>query len=162
MSSNVFCPISFNKIDENVARLNGAFTVLLLLASVLTTSVLPVLFLVVDFLARSISKPEYSLLAIFSKVIVKSLGIKPRKVNAGPKIFAARIGLVFSVFVALFSILALENISLVFLAVFGACAFLEAVFGYCVACKIYPIFYKLFQASSPAKIKKFGFQDFEI
>lgn len=162
MTSNVFCPISFHKIDENVARLNGALTTLFIAWSIAAETILPVVFLILDFLARSIPKPEYSAFAGISKFLKKSLKLKPLLINAGPKIFAARIGLLFSVVAVGAHFAGLETLSLVFLVIFGICAFLEASIGYCVACKIYPLFYKIFQASALNKIKDLKFKDFEI
>lgn len=162
MNSNVFCPISINKIDDHVARLNGAFTVFILLLSLFLQSWIPVAFLLADFFLRSAELGKYSPLAIVSKNILKSLSVKPLLINAGPKIFAARIGVLFSLLVVVFALFELNVAALVTGAVFGFCAFLEAAFGFCVACRIYPFFYKIFQSRELNKIKKFGFQDFEI
>jgi hypothetical protein len=60
MNSNVFCPISFAKIDENVARINAAQTVLLLGLYFATQSILPVLLLLVDFVCVEVQCPVQS------------------------------------------------------------------------------------------------------
>jgi len=101
MNNNAFCPISFKKIDENVARLNGFFTVVLLFVFLVTSSILPVLLLLADFLVRGIEKPQFSPLALLSKFILSRFNAKPHLINAGPKIFAARIGLLFSLLITL-------------------------------------------------------------
>lgn len=150
MNNNAFCPISFKKIDEHVARLNGFFTVILLVVFLLTTNIIPVLFLVADFFVRSIEKPQYSPLAIISKFILKLLKVNPQLINAGPKIFAARIGLLFSVLVGLSVVFGLGTTAVVFTVIFGVCALLEAAIGFCVACRIYPFVYKLIYQNSSA------------
>jgi hypothetical protein len=152
MNNNAFCPISFKKIDENVARLNGLFTVALLIVFLVTSSILPVLLLLADFLVRGIEKPQFSPLAIFSKFILSKLNAKSHLINAGPKIFAARIGLLFSVLITLSVLFGLNIPAIIFTAVFGFCAFLEAAFNYCVACKLYPFFYKLVYQSDYKKL----------
>lgn len=152
MNNNAFCPISFKKIDEHVARLNGFFTVGLLVVFLITGSVLPVVFLVVDFLARGLEYPKWSLLAQLSKRILSVLQVKPKLVNAGPKLFAARVGLLFSVLVAISSIARWDVAALVIALIFGICAFLEAAVGFCVACKIYPFLYKFIYQRPVAKI----------
>ncbi len=152
MNNNAFCPISFKKIDEHVARLNGFFTVGLLVVFLITGSVLPVVFLVVDFLARGLEYPKWSLLAQLSKRILSVLQVKPKLVNAGPKLFAARVGLLFSVLVAISSIAGWDVAALVIALIFGICAFLEAAIGFCVACKIYPFLYKFIYQRPVAKI----------
>lgn len=153
MNNNAFCPISFKKIDENVARLNGLFTVLLLIVFLLTSSVIPVLFLLLDFLARGLEKPQWSLLARLSKFILSAFRAKPHLINAGPKIFAARIGLLFSVIISLSVLFQLNTVAIIFTGIFGFCAFLEAAFNYCVACKLYPFFYRIVYQSDYKKLK---------
>ena len=152
MNNNAFCPISFKKIDENVARLNGFFTVVLLFVFLVTSSILPVLLLLADFLVRGIEKPQFSPLALLSKFILSRFNAKPHLINAGPKIFAARIGLLFSLLITLSVLFGLNVPAIIFTVVFGICAFLEAAFNYCVACKLYPFFYKLVYQSDYKKL----------
>ena len=142
MNSNAICPISTNKIDEHIARLNATFTVLLITALILTNNILIATFLLVAFTLRGTENSKYSILSIVSKLIVNSLGLKKKPVNSGPKVFAARIGIVFSFLVVLFSILNLQTAALAFASIFGVCAFLESALGFCVACRIYPFVYK--------------------
>lgn len=142
MNANALCPISINKIDENVARLNGTFTVLLLAIFVFTQNILPIAFLLFDFLLRGAELGKFSPLAISSKFLLNLLNVKKHPINAGPKIFAARIGVVFSLGILLFSIFQLSTAAIVFSLIFGLCAFLEAAFSFCVACQIYPFVYK--------------------
>ena len=142
MNSNAICPISTNKIDEHIARLNATFTVLLITALILTNNILIATFLLIDFTLRGTENSKYSILSIVSKLIVNSLGLKKKPVNSGPKVFAARIGIVFSFLVVLFSILNLQTAALAFASIFGVCAFLESALGFCVACRIYPFVYK--------------------
>ncbi len=143
MNSKAICPISNKKIDENVARFNGAFTVLLLVIFILTQNIIPIVFLLFDFFLRSAELSAYSPLANFSKLTINSLGVKKNPINAGPKIFAARIGFIFSVLILISSLTGNETASFIFTAIFGFCAFLESAFGYCVACQIYPIIFRL-------------------
>lgn len=152
MKNSAFCPISYKKIDENVARLNGLFTVLLLVVYLLTSNLLPIAFLVVDFFFRAIEKSAYSPLAILSKSLLKLFGAKTAPINAGPKIFAARVGLLFSVLVLLFALIQLPVVAIVVAVIFGACAFLEAAFNYCVACKLYPFFFRIIYQSDYRKL----------
>lgn len=153
MKTTAICPISDRKIDEHVARFNGGFTLLFLGLYFITGSVLPVVFLILDFSLRSGRWFRFSLFSFLSKNITKSLALKPLPINAGPKIFAARIGVVFSMAVLLSALSGLETTTIVISAVFGTCAFLESVFGYCVACQIYPFVYKLTFHAKVQKVK---------
>lgn len=143
MNTNAICPISNKKIDENVARFNSGLTVVLLVIFVITQNILPIIILLADFFFRSVELSTYSLLANLSKIFINFLGIKKNPINAGPKIFAARIGMVLSTIILISNITGFETASYIFTAIFGFCAFLESAFGYCVACQIYPIVYKL-------------------
>lgn len=154
MKTYAICPISNKKINETVARLNGFFTVLFLLTFAFTGNILVISFLVIDFLLRSTDLSKYSIFAILSKSIARNLALKENFINAGPKIFAARIGLVFSISILFSALLGFSTAAYVFTAVFGLCAFLEAAFGLCVACEIYPLVYKLTYQSKIASSKK--------
>ncbi|ADQ78462.1 CDP-alcohol phosphatidyltransferase [Paludibacter propionicigenes WB4] len=143
MKSTAFCPISDRRIDEHVARLNGAFTVVLLSVFLVSGSIIPIVFLLIDFGLRSGRWYRYSVLSSVSKIIAQTVGLKPALINAGPKIFAARIGLVFNIAI-IFSFLAGWNTPALILAgIFTTFAFLESAFGICVACLIYPVVYKI-------------------
>lgn len=144
MKTYAFCPISENRIDERVARSNALFTVAILTAFAISLNVLLVLFLATDFLLRATSNSKYSLLGRASKVVVKYVAANQRFANAGPKIFAARIGFVLSSLIVLATVFGLPLIVYSLTAILGLFSFLEGAFGFCVACKIYPLVYKIF------------------
>jgi hypothetical protein len=140
--SYAICPVSDKKINESVARINGGFTILLLLISVWSHSVIPVVFLAVDFFLRSSQFSNLSPVSLTSRSIVRNFGLPVNIINAGPKIFAARIGFVFSVLIIISYIL---NISLAVAALSSILILfsgLESILGYCVACEIYPFVYR--------------------
>lgn len=143
MKLDAICPICVTRIDENVARFNGLWSVVILLVSYFTATIFPIIFLVIDFGLRSARMVDYSPLAILSKWVIRRFGITPRYINAGPKLFAARIGFLFTL--AVFVLLLIDNTGLAFYigAVLGLFASLEAAFSFCVACQIYPFLHRL-------------------
>ena len=142
MKAYSFCPISDHKTDEMVARTNAGFTVLVIIAYLVTSNFLFVAFLVVDFMMRSLELPKFSLVGISSKNILKYLQAKSKPINAGPKIFAARIGLVLRA-ITLLAIVFHANVLVIGLTLLlGTFSFLEFAFGFCVACLIYPYIYR--------------------
>jgi hypothetical protein len=143
MNSYAFCPVSVNKIDEHVARFNATQVTVLIIAAILFQNLFISAFLLVDFILRGVELSKYSPIAILSKFIIKSLKIKAKPINAGPKIFAARIGIIFSLAAVVLTITGAITASNVVLTIFGVCAFLEGAFGFCVACQIYPFVYRL-------------------
>ena len=144
MKTYTVCPISENKINERVARLNAIFTVILLLMFALTQNIFLVMFLSFDFLLRSSDYSKYSLIALSSRNIISHLPIRPNFINAGPKIFAARIGFVLSGLTIITFFLSLNGVSLILASVLGIFSFMEGALGFCFACEIYPYVYKIF------------------
>jgi ABC-type proline/glycine betaine transport system permease subunit len=153
MRTYAICPISDKRINENVTRSNAFLSVALLVSYVFTGNLFIIAILLIDFFFRAVELPQYSLLAIVSKKLVQLLSIKPKLINAGTKIFAARIGLFFNVAILISALVGLNSVSYVLVGIFGVCAFLEAAFGFCVACQIYPFVYKLFYQSKLDIIK---------
>lgn len=143
MNSNTFCPVSDKQINEQVARLNAGFTFGLILIFLFTQNILPLFFLAVDFLLRTSGQERFSVVAIASTGIVRYFALQKIIINAGPKIFAARIGFIFSFLAVILWLLEWKIASLVFIALLGIFSFLEATTGICVACVIYPIVYKI-------------------
>jgi len=143
MKIYAICPVSDKKVNETAARINGAFTLLLLIVSGLTQSVVPLIFLTIDFLFRATDYSKFSVIGITSKGLVKYLGLNENIINAGPKIFAARLGTIFCSLAVISILLNSYGIAISLAVVLGLFSFLEAAFGICVACEIYPFVYRL-------------------
>ncbi len=142
MKSYALCPVSDKMINERVARINGVFTLFLLIVFGFTQSVVPVVFLAVDFLLRASDYSKYSLIGISSKSIVSYFGFNKYIINAGPKIFAARLGFLLSSIIILSLLLKAYLPGLALAGILGLFSFLEAAFGLCIACEIYPFVYR--------------------
>ncbi len=141
MKSYAICPVSDKKINEIAARINGAFTISLLIVFSLTQSIIPVVFLALDFLLRASDYSKYSLIGISSKAIVRRFALNSNFINAGPKIFAARLGFVLSSLIIITFAFSLYMPALALAGILGLFSFLETAFGLCVACEIYPFVY---------------------
>jgi len=147
MKTYAICPISDKRINETVARINAILTVLFLSVYVLSSNIFIIVFLLFDFFLRSAELSKYSPFSSISRQIIKAFELTSKQINAGPKIFAARIGVVFNIAILISTLTGLNALALIFTSIFGICAFLEGVFGFCVACQIYPLVYKLFYES---------------
>lgn len=64
-------------------------------------------------------------------------------INAGPKIFAAKIGFWASAAIALAAFFDIPAAYYAFGGILAIAASLEALFEYCLGCKIYPHWHKL-------------------
>ncbi len=143
MKSYVLCPVSEKRIDGQAARISGVFTVLLLIIFGLTQNIIPVFILMTDFLLRASDNSRYSIIAISSKSVVRYLGLNINLINAGPKIFAARLGLILSSLIFLLLVLNTAFPAYLLAGILGLFSFLEAAFGLCIACEIYPLIYRV-------------------
>jgi hypothetical protein len=59
-------------------------------------------------------------------------------INAGPKIFAARVGLILSLLGSILLFSVSFEAALVVFSILGFFSFMEFALNYCVACKLYP------------------------
>ncbi len=132
------CPVSFKQINENLSRLNASFTVLMSVLFLVTGSPVFVLVLSVDFLLRNILEGRLNPVILFNKYIIEKADIQKNMINAGPKIFAARVGLFLSVLGTIFLFFGNSEVSVIFISVLALFSFMEAAFNFCVACKLSP------------------------
>jgi hypothetical protein len=131
------CPLSKKTVDEHASQLVGAFVLFLLIGSYFTSDYI-LYFLLLDFLIRSINA-RFSPLARLARFILDKLHIPPKPIGAAPKRFAARLGLLFSIILlALLYINCLIGYQIVFV-LFTIAVGLEAIFKFCIGCKIYTI-----------------------
>jgi hypothetical protein len=144
MKTYAICPVSDKRVNERVARLNAVFAVAILLVFGYTNSILLLTFLAVDFLFRATDFSQFSLIGITSRSFVRFLPVREYMINAGPKIFAARIGFILTSLAILSYMLSFMVLSMMLAGILTLFSFLEGAFGFCVACRIYPFVYRLF------------------
>ncbi|HLP95371.1 MAG TPA: DUF4395 domain-containing protein [Saprospiraceae bacterium] len=138
-SNTVVCPISTERINENVVRLVALLVIAVAVVGWLTVSWLAFLLLAVDFGLRAFSSGFYSPLRQLAQWIARksSLGIK--LTDAAPKKFAAGIGLIFALSISLALTLNWEVIATGLSGILVVCAFLESALGFCVGCVVYSL-----------------------
>jgi hypothetical protein len=137
------CPIANATVDERAARLCALITLLPLGLSVVLASPWPALFLAIDFALRGFGARRASPVARLAQSLAGMLGLEPRRVNAGPKAFAAKLGLGFSMAVGLAFLFGREGIGLAAALPFSLCAILEGAWGFCVGCRLYQLWQRL-------------------
>ena len=135
------CPVNERQINENVTRLNALVS--LIVASVfLVTPYRWIIFLLpADYLLRSTWSGRFSPIGTLNKWIVQVFHIGESLINEGPKKFAAQIGLTLSALTVTFYLANLHLVAFILAGILVFFTFLEAAFGYCVACKIYPFLF---------------------
>ncbi len=137
------CPITYEKIDENVIRLQaGIISILgILYIFSMNSFILGILFY--DFLVRILGYKKISPSVILATFFANRLSLSKRVVDAGPKKFAANIGLVFISTATLLHLLNYVQLSVYTVVILTFFASLESLFCLCVACKIYPLWRKI-------------------
>jgi hypothetical protein len=143
MHKNAFCPISDRKVDTAVVRTHALINTAIILVFLFTLNIIPALVLLADFFVRVANFPRLSLVGIAARTLAPWLPIKSKAENAGPKLFAARIGLLFTIIIGVSLVLGNIPFALTAAGILGFFSLLEGAFGICVACLIYPLFYRL-------------------
>jgi hypothetical protein len=137
------CPVAKETVDERSARLCALLALLPLGLSLILASPWPTLLLAVDFALRGFGARWASPVARVAQAIAAMLGWEPRRVNAGPKAFAAKLGCGFSLAVGLALLFGEGHLGGALAVPFAACAILEGALGYCVGCRIYSLWRRL-------------------
>ena len=147
MGINLTCPISGEKRDNSVVRVVSALVLIIitgivLLAVLISPQIAAIVggLLTIDFIIRGFIKPKYSILGILARIIASGLNLPKDMVDNGPKVFAARVGVVFSLVITILYGLNLFIPGTVVLSILVICAVLESVFSFCVGCFVYSLF----------------------
>jgi hypothetical protein len=147
MYKNALCPVSDKKINSAVIRIHASINVLIIGAFLLFPNIYVAMFLFADFLVRVINFPKLSVVGIVAQWIAKRLRLKGNQENAGPKLFAARIGLMFTFLIAASLIGGNVFAAMVLAGVLAFFSLLEGALGICVACLMYPFVHRLLYPS---------------
>lgn len=130
-------------MDENAARL-VASGVVVMGATVLLGQRWVLIPLALGFLARVLSGPRFSPLALLvTRVVVPRLGLQGRQVTGAPKRFAQGVGLTFSGSALVAWALGASTVTTALMVGLVAAASLEAVFGLCLGCKMYTLLQRI-------------------
>jgi hypothetical protein len=130
------CPTSTEKVSETGVRLIATMAVIALLVSLFVLqpykayNVALMAFMTVDFGLRGFGYKKYSPLAKLSSAIISVFKLGSKPINAGPKIFAAKIGFFCSLATAAFLALNWTTAAIAVAAMFLSCAALESFFNY--------------------------------
>lgn len=133
------CPISDKQLNEKSIRIGAGLVLLLAVSAIAFHNIWIVIILTADFFIRGFTRHPISPVSFLSKCIGKVLLFEPNWVNAGPKIFAAKIGFLFCLTV---SILYFKKFYLpgdIVAVVLCVCAGLESIFSVCLGCHFYTI-----------------------
>jgi hypothetical protein len=132
------CPINGRLVDENRGRIVSLLTFVFLAGFVVFQKEWMLWLLLAEFSVRSFQRYCWSPMCRSAELLQKVFRIPVRKVNAAPKEFAQKVGLVFSLLLAVSYFAGWSAVFYGAGVFFALCVFFEFSLGFCVACKLYP------------------------
>jgi len=134
--NTLVCPISIEKVNSNMVRIIGMAVALSVLLYSFTSNVWIMAALLTDFTIRGFGNSRYSPLRWLASKIASKLELKPKMIDKAPKLFAARVGFVFSLSTIILSFVSpIAALSVAFVLL--GCALLESLANFCVGCAVY-------------------------
>jgi len=137
--TELICPVSPERVDENRVRVTALGVVFLMGVFFVTGNALFPALLIVDFYIRAFTGLPYSPLSWLAHKFVKVMGTKPVLIDKAPKVFAARIGLLFTIVTTISSILGFSLLAYIVGATLVLFAFLECGINFCMGCWVYTV-----------------------
>lgn len=134
---NILCPISEERINERVTRINALFGILLIVTGFVTNSVLFFILLLADFYIRAFTKFKLSPIGYVSHRMADALNLEKKNIDKAPKIFAARIGFLMTLVITVLFLLGLNTAALVVGGVLVFFSSLEFALAVCMGCLMY-------------------------
>ena len=148
--TQLICPVSPERLDENRVRVTALGVVLLLGVYYVTGSALVPALLTLDFFIRAFTSLSYSPLSYLAHLFVKAMGTNEILIDKAPKVFAARIGFLFISLTTLGALLDLPLLAVISGSTLVLFAFLECGLNFCMGCWVYSlVVYPLFRKNKP-------------
>ena len=135
--TQLICPVSPERVDENRVRVTALGVVFIMGIFLITGEVLLPALLAVDFFIRAFTGLNYSPLSFLAHQFVKLIGTQAVLIDKSPKIFAARIGFVFTILTTIGALLNLPFLAYISGSVLILFAFLECGLNFCMGCWVY-------------------------
>jgi len=134
---NLVCPISDQRVNEQVTRFNALFAIGIILLAFIMNSAVLLVFLMADFFIRAFTEIKFSPLNFASHYLSNTLSLPVKLIDKAPKIFAARLGFLMTAVISGLFIFDLKLASIVISGMLIFFASLEFLFAICVGCMIY-------------------------
>ncbi len=133
----IICPISTEKINEQVTRLNAILGISIALAAFAFDAPYLLMILTADFFIRGFTKLKYSPVSYVSHWLTNALNLGNKPTDKAPKIFAARIGFLLIATLTVLLVTGQHTSAMILGGVFVFFATLEFALAICVGCLIY-------------------------
>lgn len=133
----IVCPISKDKVNEQVVRLNAIIGVLLVIAGFAFDSAFYMLFLMSDFFIRAFTPARFSPISFVSHWITNTMRLGDKQIDKAPKIFAARLGFLLLLVLNILVLTGAQTSAMIVGGIFVLFAMLEFALAICIGCIIY-------------------------
>lgn len=134
--TNLVCPVSSVRVRQDIVRATALLVAALTIAYLVTRASWIPIVLVIDFVARGFGYRSVTLLGRIAQALVATSSRPAVMIDLAPKQFAARVGLLFSVGIALAQ-WTVPSIALGLAGVLTLFALLEGVGNICAGCLVY-------------------------
>lgn len=134
---NLVCPISDQRINEQVTRFNAFFAIAVIVSAFVFNTIFLLAFLMADFFIRAFTEMKFSPLSFVSHYLSNTFNLPVKMIDKAPKVFAARLGFLMTTVIAVLFILELQLASFIVAGILIFFASLEFVFAICIGCTIY-------------------------
>jgi len=131
------CPISAERVNENVVRIIAFMVAAIAITCVVFSNYWAIVFLLFDFALRAFTTGKFSLLKFIAIKIADGLSLSPKMKDLAPKKFAATLGFGFCLLITAVFRFDFYNAALIFTSIMIVFALLESLFAICVGCYIY-------------------------
>ena len=135
--TELICPVSPERVDENRVRVTALGVIIMMGAFFVTGNALFPAMLLVDFYIRAFTRLTYSPLSWLAHKFVLATGTKAILINKAPKVFAARVGLLFTFIITTASLLGFSVLAFIVASTLVLFAFLECGLNFCTGCWVY-------------------------
>ena len=134
---NLVCPISDQRVNEQITRLNAMLTIGIIVLAFGLNSVFLFVFLMADFFIRAFTNLKFSPISFASYSLSNALNLPIRMIDKAPKIFAARLGFLMTLAMSLLFIFSFKITAIAVAAILIFFASLEFFLAICAGCLIY-------------------------
>lgn len=134
---NIVCPISDQRVNEQVTRLNAMFAIGTIVLAFVLNSVFLFIFLMADFFIRAFTEIKFSPISFASHYLSHALNLPVKLIDKAPKIFAARLGFLMTTAIAGLYFFSFKLASILIASILIFFASLEFLLAICVGCMIY-------------------------
>jgi len=134
---NLVCPISDQRVNEQITRLNAMLTIGIIVLAFGLNSVFLFVFLMADFFIRAFTNVKFSPISFASYSLSNALNLPIRMIDKAPKIFAARLGFLMTMAIAVLFIFNFKIAAIAVATILMFFASLEFFLAICAGCLIY-------------------------